>query len=159
MKKKIIIGLSILLVTILTSAVCLALNGSIMDKKEKPSDYNIGVNYETAMESEKPALVLFYADWCGYCLKFMPKFQTISSIYKDKFSIVMLNVEDPQYKKVVDDIALTGFPTLYIIDSKYDNRVLLNNALYLDLKRLRGELDRYLGIRKRLDDCDKCTEK
>ena len=89
----------------------------------------------------------------------MPKFQTINSIYKDKFSIVMLNVEDPQYKKVVDDIALTGFPTLYIIDSKYDNRVLLNNALYLDLKRLRGELDRYLNIRKRLDDCDKCTEK
>lgn len=159
MKKNIIIGLSILLVTALTSAVCLALNGNFMDKKEKPSDYHIGVSYETALESEKPALVLFYADWCGYCLRFMPKFQTINSIYKNKFDIVMLNVDDPQYKKVVEDVALTGFPTLYIIDKKYDNRVLLNNAIYLDLKRLRGELDRFLAIRKRLDECETCTGK
>ena len=101
-------------------------------------------------------------DIVKYKIVFLSKkskyFETINSIYKDKFSVVMLNVEDPQYKEIVDDVALTGFPTLYIIDKKYDNRVLLNNAIYLDLKRLRGELDRYLNIRERLDNCDKCTD-
>lgn len=159
MKKKIIIAISILLVTVLSSAVCLALNGSIMEKKNKPSDYKIGVTYEEAVEAGKPVLALFYADWCGYCLKFMPKFKTINSLYKDKYSIVMLNAEDPQYKTLVEDVSLTGFPTLYILDPKYDNRVLLNNALYLNLGKLRGELDRYLRVRETLDKSEACTSK
>lgn len=159
MKKKIIIAISILLVTILSSAVCLALNGSVMEKKSKPSDYKIGVAYDEAAASGKPILALFYADWCGYCLKFMPKFQTVNSIYKDKFSIVMLNVEEEENKALVEDVALTGFPTLYILDPKYDNRVLLNNALYLNLGKLRGELDRYLRIRETLDKSEICVSK
>lgn len=159
MKKKIIIAISILLVTICTSAVCLALNGSVMEKKSKPSDYKIGVAYEEAVESGKPVLALFYADWCGYCLKFMPKFKTINTLYKDKFSIVMLNAEDPQYKGLIEDVSLTGFPTLYILDPKYDNRVLLNNAVYLNLGKLRNELDRYLRIRETLDKSEVCASK
>ena len=68
----------------------------------------------------------------------------------------MLNVEDPKNKDLVEKVKITGFPTLYILDPKYDNYVLLNNAFYLDLARLREELDRYLRIRKLLDAGSKC---
>ncbi len=110
------------------------------------------------MNAEKPVLALFYVDWCGYCLRFMPKFKTIESLYKSKYSIVMLNAEDESNAELAKDVALTGFPTLYIIDPKYDNRVLLNNAIYLDMTKLRVELDRYLKIRAKLDEASACEK-
>ncbi len=147
MKKKVLISLIVLFVVVLASAVTYAFT----EQKHSPSDYKIGIKYEDALKSDKPMLGLFYVDWCGYCLKFMPKYKTISNIYKDKYNVVMLNAEDPQNAELVEDVALAGFPTLYIIDPKYDNRVLLNNGIYQDLKKLRVELDRYLRIRAILD--------
>ena len=62
-----------------------------------------------------------------------------------------VNVEDPKYANLVKSIGITGFPTVYLIDPKYDNRVLLSNAIFGDIKQLQGELDRFLRIRKILD--------
>lgn len=149
MKKKIIIILSILVVVVLTSIGTYAYG--TMNQKHKPSDYKIGIKYEDALKTDKPMLALFYVDWCGYCLKFMPKYKTISSIYKKDYNVVMLNSENPRYKDLVADVTLSGYPTLYIIDPKYNNRVHLSNSIYMDLKKLRVELDRYLRIRKLLD--------
>ena len=149
MKKKIIIILSLLVVVALTSIGAYAYG--TMNQKHKPSDYKIGIKYEDAIKTDKPMLVLFYVDWCGYCLKFMPKYKTISSIYKKDYNVVMLNSENPRYKDLVADVTLSGYPTLYIIDPKYNNRVHLTNSIYMDLKKLRVELDRYLRIRKLLD--------
>ncbi|MBQ8168181.1 thioredoxin fold domain-containing protein [bacterium] len=152
MNKKLIITLGIVFVVILTSAVAFALTSPTLEQKNnKPSDYKIGITYEEAVKSDKPMLALFYVDWCGYCLKFMPKYKTVSTLYKKKYNVVMLNAEDPANKALVEDVTLTGFPTLYIIDPKYDNRILLNNAIYQDLKKLRVELDRYIRIRSMLD--------
>lgn len=151
MNKKILITIGIILAVILTSAVTYALTNPSMEQKHKPSDYKIGIKYDEAVQSDKPMMALFYVDWCGYCLKFMPKYKTISKIYKDKYNVVMLNAEDPANKALVEDVVLSGFPTLYIIDPKYDNRILLNNGIYQDMKKLRVELDRYLRIRGLLD--------
>lgn len=117
----------------------------------KPSQYNIGIPYDKAMKAKKPVITLFYADWCHYCIKFMPTFQTLSKIYKDDYNFTKINVEDEKYQKLVKEIGITGFPTVFIIDPKYDNRVLLSNAIFSDLKSLRTELDRFLRIRKMLD--------
>ena len=153
MKKKIIILAAIIFTVILTSAIAFAIN--MQPQYNKPSDYHVGVKYEDALKSDKPMVALFYVDWCGYCMKFMPKFKIVSDIYKNKFNFVMLNAEDTANKKLVEDVALTGFPTVYILDPKYDNRVLLNGAIYQDLKKLRIELDRYIRIRGILDSAKK----
>ncbi len=155
MKKKIIITLAVLFVVILTSAAGFAVANGAFDKKAKPSDYKVGISYDQALESDKPMLALFYVDWCGYCLKFMPKFKVLSMMYLTKYNFVMLNVEDPANQKLVEDVALTGFPTVYIMDPKYDNRILINNAIYQNLTKFRVELDRYLRIRGMLDKASK----
>ena len=112
-----------------------------------PSEYNIGTTYELAMKDKKPFVALFYADWCTYCKRFMPKYKILSEVYRDKYNFVMINVENPIYEKVVRDYAIGGFPTIYIIDPTIDNRVLINNGLYDNLFSLRTEFDRYLRIR------------
>ena len=156
MKKKLFIILGIIAICLATTLVTLAVTNESFGKKV-PSDYHVGITYEEALKSDKPIIGLFYVDWCGYCLRFMPKYATLSKLYKDDYNFVMFNAEDPANKQIVDDVALSGFPTMYIIDPKYDNRFLLNNAIYLDLKKLRPELDRYLKIRERLDNCQKCS--
>ena len=113
----------------------------------KPSEYNIGTTYEIAAKDKKPMVALFYADWCTYCKKFMPKYKILSEVYKNKYNFVMINVENPTYEKLVKEYAISGFPTIYIIDPTIDNRVLLNNSLYDSLFKIRVELERYSRIR------------
>ena len=157
MQKKVIIILSLLLVAVCTTVGWGFANGAFNPAGMSPSEYKIGIPYYEAMQSDKPAIVLFYTDWCGYCKKFMPKFKIINKLYKDDFNFVMLNGEAENNQKLVSEVALTGLPTLYIFDPKYDNRVHLNNGIYMDLKKLRAELDRYLMIREKLDSAQGCT--
>ena len=157
MKKKILITLGILFALIVTSATGFAVAKAtgLTGLKSKPSDYSIGISYEEALKSDKPTVALFYVDWCGYCLKFMPKFKVLSMMYITKYNFVMLNVEDPANQALVEDVALTGFPTVYILDPKYDNRFLLNNAIYQNMPKMKEELNRYLRIHGLLDKASK----
>ena len=146
MKKGIKIALIVLTVIIFTASALVT--WALTPKANmKPSDYKVGTTYELAMKADKPFIALFYADWCTYCKKFMPKYKILSEVYGNKCNFVMINVENPAYEKLVKDYAINGFPTIYIIDPTIDNRVLLNNALYDDLFKLRVELERYSRIR------------
>lgn len=150
MKKKILITLGILVAIIASSLVGFAYTS--MNAPKHPSEYNIGISYNEAMLSDKPMLAVFYVDWCGYCLRFMPKFKVLSTIYKNKYNFVMINVESSdKMKKLADDVGIGGFPTVFILDPKYDNRVLMSNSYYHNLLKFRTELDRYLRIRALLD--------
>ena len=118
---------------------------------KKPSEYNIGIEYNKAMKGNKPVLALFYADWCGYCVRFMPIFKAVSEKYKDDMVFTKVNVEDKNYEKVVNEIGITGFPTVYILDPKYDNKIMISNAVLRNTQTLSPELDRFIRIRKLLD--------
>ena len=146
MKKGLIITL-ITLATVIFTASALVTWALTPRADLKPSDYNVGIPYELAMKTDKPFIALFYADWCTYCKRFMPKYKILSEVYGSKYNFVMLNVENPLYQKVVRDFAISGFPTIYIIDPSIDNRILINNGLYDNLFSLRTEFDRYLRVR------------
>lgn len=113
----------------------------------KPSEYGIGISYQTAMQDKKPFIAMFYADWCTYCMRFMPKMKILTDVYKDKYNFVMINGDNPKNEITARDYGVAGFPTIYIIDPTIDNRVLINQTLYDDLRSVRVELDRYLRIR------------
>ncbi len=152
MKKNIFI-LTVLIVVLLTTVVGYSAAKGFMDKKE-PSDYHIGISYDESLKSDKPSVVLFYVDWCGYCMRFMPRYKILSTLYKDKYNFVMVDAEGEGNRKIVEDALISGFPTVYIYDNKYDNRVHLTQGLYSDLGLMRKELDRYLRIRSILDSAD-----
>lgn len=145
-KKKIfrITAIFITIMVLLTSAVVFAFSPK---KNLKPSEYGLGESYEFAIKDKKPFIALFYADWCTYCMRFMPKYKIIAEVYKDKYNFVMINYDDPNSSKIIRDYAVGSLPTIYIIDPTVDNRILIPNTIYDDLGRLRVEFDRYLRIR------------
>ncbi|CCY62284.1 MAG: thioredoxin domain-containing protein [Candidatus Gastranaerophilaceae bacterium] len=158
MKKKMLITLGVIVAVACSSLVGIAVSMNANAPKH-PSDYKIGITYEEAVDlSEKPMVALFYADWCSYCMKFMPKFKILSGLYKENYNFVMVNVENKQYAQLVDSMSLTGYPTVYILDPKYDNRVLIPNSIYQNLGRFRVELDRYIRIRGILDKASNNSE-
>ena len=118
---------------------------------KKPSEYKVGLDYNKAMSGKKPVLVLFYADWCGYCIRFMPVYEKIGEKYGKKLVMAKVNVEDPNYAQLVREIGIMGFPTVFILDPKYDNKVLIGNNHLGSVENLSVEVDRFLRIRDLLD--------
>lgn len=115
---------------------------------KKPSQYKIGISYNEAMKSNKPFVVLFYADWCPHCMAFMPNFESLSQRYSNQYNFVMLNAEAKKNTAIVKDYAIGGYPTVFISDPATGGRSLLNNTIYLNMDRMSAELDRYLKARK-----------
>lgn len=77
-------------------------------------------SYKTAIKSSKPSVVLFYANWCTYCRKFMPKFNSLAKIYGDKYNFVKINIESSDdNKRISNKYEVKSLPTVYIIEPKY----------------------------------------
>jgi len=146
MKKKLSRGIGVFIVMIIltTSAFVLAFSPK---RNLKPSEYNVGIIYDAAMREKKPFVAMFFDDGCSFCHWFAPKFKVLSEIYAGKYNFVMINLGDSATEEIVREYAIGSLPTIYIIDPSIDNRVLISNVLYGNLKRVRVELERYLRIR------------
>ena len=67
------------------------------------------------LSSKKPALVLFYANFCGHCKKMMPDFEQAASLADSKTGIIIARVEAGALKDMNSLSgklpAINGFPT------------------------------------------------
>lgn len=64
------------------------------------------------LDSARPVLVDFWAEWCGPCRMVSPILDELSIEYADKISIVKVNVDDEP--GLAQKYGITGIPALQV---------------------------------------------
>ncbi|MDH3614515.1 MAG: thioredoxin TrxA [Gammaproteobacteria bacterium] len=64
------------------------------------------------LNSDKPALVDFWAEWCGPCKMIAPILDEAASEYADKMSVVKLNVDESP--NTAQKFGIRSIPTLML---------------------------------------------
>ncbi len=68
------------------------------------------------LDSARPVLVDFWAEWCGPCRMVSPILDELSIEYADKISIVKVNVDDEP--ELAQKYGITGIPALQVFKVK-----------------------------------------
>jgi protein disulfide-isomerase-like protein len=65
-------------------------------------------NPDKIMSSDKPALIFFYAPWCGHCKNAKPKFEKVMEMAKGKAHMIDCDF----HKEIAQKYDIKGFPTI-----------------------------------------------
>ncbi len=71
---------------------------------------------EWVYEGNKPAIIDFYADWCGPCKRVAPILKELAAQYKDEIIVYKVNVDNE--KELAAAFGIQSIPTLLFIPAK-----------------------------------------
>ncbi len=82
---------------------------------KKVADFN---QAEWKYLGDKPAIVDFYADWCGPCKMIAPTLEEIAKEYDGKLYVYKVNIDDN--KAIAEAFKISAIPTLLFIPMQGD---------------------------------------
>lgn len=82
----------------------------------KQKVFNYEASKEWKYEGELPAIIDFYADWCGPCRQLSPRVEEIAKEYDGK--IVVYKVNTDVERELAQSMGVTSLPTLLFIPAK-----------------------------------------
>ena len=71
---------------------------------------------EWVYEGDKPAIIDFYADWCGPCKRVAPILDELAGTYKGKLVVYKINVDNE--KELAAAFGIQSIPSLLFIPMK-----------------------------------------
>lgn len=92
-------------------------------------------SFKEIIQSEKPVLVDFYADWCGPCKMMKPILEEVKTAMKDEVTIVKVDVDKNQ--EAAASLGIQSIPTLIIFKQ---GKILWRQAGVVPAKQLQQVL-------------------
>lgn len=101
------------------------------------------VNYEKQPDQwnylgDKPALIDFYADWCGPCKRIAPELERLAQEYDGQIYIYKINTEQEQ--ELAAAFGIRSIPTLIFVPMKGEPQVAHGALPREDLKKAIEEI-------------------
>lgn len=82
----------------------------------KQKVFNYEVNKQWKYEGTMPAIIDFYANWCGPCRQISPRIEEIAKEYAGK--IVVYKVDVDVEKQLAQSLGIQSLPTILFIPAK-----------------------------------------
>ena len=97
------------------------------------------INSETPeYQGDKPAIIDFYADWCGPCRQLSPTLEEIAQSYAGKIYVYKVNVDDAP--ELCEFYEITSIPTLLFVPMEGEPSISVGVLGRSDLETYIGEL-------------------
>ncbi|KAL8768918.1 MAG: hypothetical protein Q9209_004973 [Squamulea sp. 1 TL-2023] len=126
---------------LLSSLAVLSANAASSVLDLIPNNFN-----SVVLESGKPALVEFFAPWCGHCKNLAPVYEELAQTFefaKDK--VIIGKVDADEHKDLGRKFGVQGFPTLKWFDGKSDKPEDYNGGR--DLESLSSFISEKIGVK------------
>ena len=123
------LGLSVYNTVTLNNGAAQANGGKVLISKK----YDKGQSLAKAYKKQKPVVVFFYADWCGFCQRFAPTFYKVTKDreIKKNFAVAYVNCDKPENREYMQQFNVQGFPTVYVINNDR-SKVQLENSTFFN---------------------------
>jgi len=69
-------------------------------------------NFDSEVGGDKPALVEFFAPWCGHCKSLAPVYEEVGDAFVKEKDVVIAKVDADAHKDLGGRFGVSGFPTL-----------------------------------------------
>ena len=104
--------------------------------KEQVFDYMNKKEWE--YKGDKPAILDFYADWCGPCKMLAPHLEAIQKEYKGKIQIYKINTDEN--REVAGAFGIQSLPTIVFVPKEGQPQAVMGYRPQADLESIITEV-------------------
>ncbi|MCG8581116.1 MAG: thioredoxin [Bacteroidales bacterium] len=104
----------------------------------KEKVFNYETNKEWKYEGEVPAILDFYADWCGPCKMLSPVLDKIQKEYEGKVQIYKIDTDDE--KELAATFGIRSLPTIVFVPLEGDPQAAMGFRSQNDLETMISEI-------------------
>ncbi|MEA2013569.1 MAG: thioredoxin [Verrucomicrobiota bacterium] len=87
-------------------------------------------DFDKLLQSEKPLVVDFYADWCGPCRRLTPVMNQLATDMTDKVDVVKINID--KFDKLAKKYAVSSIPCIIYFKNGKEEKRLIGMKKYQD---------------------------